>query len=52
MEGDVIWQRNYFERVLRDGREYAHASRYILENPQRWKWDKENQERRVEPSGT
>src|SRR5438094_1023495 len=45
-----IWQRNYFERVLRDGKEYADASRYILENPQRWEWDRENPEGRIKPS--
>jgi REP element-mobilizing transposase RayT len=31
-----IWQRNYFDRVIRDGREFANASRYIAENPTRW----------------
>ena len=29
----VIWQSNYYERVLRDGNEFAQASRYIFENP-------------------
>ena len=51
ISSNEIWQRNYFERVLRDGKEYADASRYIVENPQRWEWDKENPEGRVEPSG-
>jgi putative transposase len=50
MDGDDIWQRNYFERVLRDGKEYVDASRYILENPMRWEWDEENKDRSVEPS--
>jgi REP-associated tyrosine transposase len=40
-----IWQRNYYERVLRDGKEYAQASRYIAENPLRWGWDSENLQR-------
>ncbi len=31
-----IWQRNYFDRVIRDGREFANASRYMAENPMRW----------------
>ena len=31
-----IWQRNYFDRVIRDGREFENASRYIVENPIRW----------------
>jgi len=42
-----IWQRNYFERVLRDGKEYADASRYIAENPKKWEWDRENPECRA-----
>ena len=37
-----IWQRNYFERFLRDGQEFADATRYISENPARWEWDREN----------
>ena len=31
-----VWQSNYFERVLRNGKEFGDASRYILENPLRW----------------
>ena len=37
-----VWQRNYFERVLRDGKEHAHVARYIAENFLRWSLDKEN----------
>jgi len=44
-------ERNYFERVLRDGKDYADASRYILENPLKWKWDKENAKREARPKG-
>ena len=29
----AIWQSNYYERVLRDGKDFAEASRYIFENP-------------------
>ncbi|HKN74139.1 MAG TPA: transposase [Candidatus Acidoferrum sp.] len=43
-----IWQRNYFERVLRNGQEYANASRYVAENPMRWEWDAENPRRKDE----
>jgi putative transposase len=39
-----VWQSNYFERVLRDGKEFGDASRYILENPLRWQL--KNTERR------
>ncbi len=31
-----VWQSNYFERVLRNGKEFGDAYRYILENPLRW----------------
>jgi putative transposase len=49
-----IWQRNYFDRVVRDGQEYADASRYIAENPMRWQWQRElmveNRERKRRPA--
>jgi len=50
--GGEIWQRNYFEHVLRNGQEYADASRYILENPKKWEWDKQNLARKALPSGS
>jgi len=31
-----IWQHNFFDRVIRDGREFSNAERYISENPVRW----------------
>ena len=37
-----IWQPNYFDRVIRDGREFSDASRYIQENPLLWESDFEN----------
>jgi len=37
-----IWQHNYFDRVIRDGREFANAMRYIAENPGKWARDTEN----------
>ena len=39
-----IWQRNYFERIVRGGREFSDATRYIAENPLKWMWDRENPE--------
>ncbi len=50
MHGEEIWQRNYFERVLRNGQEHADASRYVMENPMRWEWDAENPKRKHEMS--
>jgi len=31
-----IWQKNYYDRVIRDDREFVNAMRYIAENPSRW----------------
>jgi REP element-mobilizing transposase RayT len=38
----VIWQRSYFERVMRVGREYVDTVAYIKENPRNWQTDQEN----------
>jgi len=45
----AFWQRNYYERIVRDGAEFAGATQYILENPERWEWDQHNPERRQAP---
>jgi len=37
-----VWQRNYYEHVIRDETELAHIRQYILDNPPRWKEDPEN----------
>jgi putative transposase len=39
-----VWERNYFERIIRDGKGFDEATRYILENPLKWEMDKENPE--------
>ena len=43
-KGQPVWQRNYFERVVRDGKEMEKIQRYIFENPMRWEFDRENPE--------
>ena len=40
-----IWQRNYYERVIRDEDELNRVRKYIKENPLRWEDDPENPER-------
>lgn len=40
-----IWQRNYFERVIRSDAELAKFRTYIADNPRRWAQDKENPKR-------
>jgi len=37
-----LWQRNYFERVIRDEREWDRIRRYIQANPLNWARDLEN----------
>ncbi|MEJ5240774.1 MAG: hypothetical protein WHS87_06225 [Anaerolineales bacterium] len=39
--GASVWQRNYYERILRDERALASVRRYIRENPRRWEADRE-----------
>jgi REP element-mobilizing transposase RayT len=40
--GVPVWQRNYYERIIRNDEELARARRYIEENPMRWHLDAEN----------
>ena len=37
-----LWQRNYYERVIRDNRELDGAREYIANNPMQWELDAEN----------
>ncbi len=46
---EPLWQRNYFEAIVHDGEQLSKAVRYILENPARWEWDRENPERKPMP---
>jgi REP element-mobilizing transposase RayT len=38
----VVWQEDYFERIIRDEKELLNIREYILLNPLRWKLDREN----------
>ena len=31
-----LWQRNYYERIIRNQQSYRTVSRYILNNPVKW----------------
>ena len=37
-----LWQRNYYERVIRNDDELFQIRQYIQENPLKWDWDPEN----------
>ncbi|QQR86538.1 MAG: hypothetical protein IPJ76_18460 [Flavobacteriales bacterium] len=40
--GTPIWQRGYFERIIRDVGEHNRIARYIADNPANWKGDRFN----------
>ena len=41
-----LWQRNYFEHIIRDEKSYDKIRAYIATNPERWDCDIENPERK------
>ena len=45
VEGIPVWQRNYYERIIRSEPEMDRISRYIESNPARWADDDENPNR-------
>lgn len=42
--GAPVWQRNYFERVIRNQKELQRITEYIMDNPRRWFEDPEYRE--------
>jgi putative transposase len=40
-----IWQRGFYDRIVRNREEYEKIRRYIRRNPERWEYDKENARR-------
>jgi len=40
--GRSIWQRNYYEHIIRDEHELNKIRRYIINNPPQWEYDREN----------
>jgi REP element-mobilizing transposase RayT len=40
--GQPLWQRNYYERVIRDEDELGRIRQYILDNPAKWTEDTEH----------
>jgi len=39
---DTLWQRNYYEHIIRTDEELNRIREYILTNPLRWNLDREN----------
>jgi len=42
MPGAPVWQRNYWEHVIRNEAELARIRQYIADNPARWTEDQLN----------
>ncbi len=40
-----IWQRSYFDHVIRDEEEYRAYIRYMYENPMKWNYNNKKNER-------
>ncbi|WP_293732333.1 transposase [uncultured Parabacteroides sp.] len=39
-QGHPVWQRNYYEHIIRNEISYNNIYRYIMNNPQKWEDDK------------
>ena len=37
-----LWQRNYYEHIVRDDKSLGRIEQYILDNPANWSLDREN----------
>ncbi|HRH69210.1 MAG TPA: hypothetical protein PLB89_06880 [Flavobacteriales bacterium] len=42
LSGAEGWQRNYWDRVIRDDAEHERIAQYIADNPANWKNDRMN----------
>ncbi|WP_455843874.1 hypothetical protein [Pantoea agglomerans] len=38
--GIKVWQRSFYDRVIRDEKELLAFRQYIAGNPQQWQWDR------------
>ncbi len=43
---DPVWQRGFWEHIVRSPEAFDRIRRYITENPSRWQCDAENRDRR------
>jgi len=40
--GAIVWQKGYYEHIVRNDRELGRIREYIRQNPQQWKEDRDN----------
>jgi len=41
-ENNRIWQRNYWDHIIRNENEYSRIAQYIIDNPEKWDNDRLN----------
>jgi hypothetical protein len=41
-QGAVLWQKNYYEHIIRNDRELNNIGWYIINNPLNWQLDRDN----------
>ncbi|MDH5543922.1 MAG: transposase, partial [Nitrospinota bacterium] len=44
--GVPVWQRNYYEHVIRNNKALDSIRQYIADNPAQWEYDRENMKRK------
>ena len=49
--GIAVWQRNYYEHIVRGEESLRRIERYIVENPARWALNRENPAALQNPKG-
>lgn len=42
MAGVPVWQRNYYEHIIRNERDLNRIRQYIIDNPAQWLYDRNN----------
>ncbi|AFY93881.1 transposase [Chamaesiphon minutus] len=47
LRGVSVWQRNYYDRIIRNELELDRVRQYIINNPRNWDTDKNNQTQSV-----
>jgi putative transposase len=45
--GNQVWQRNYYEHVIRNADDLNEIRQYILDNPVKWDMDENNPDRQI-----
>lgn len=38
----MVWQRNYYDHIIRQNEELKQIRKYIIENPRNWAGDENN----------